>query len=147
MARNTTTGKYYEDVVAPVIKRSCEKNNLSIKAQSNVGQKPQGGKHVVDVELISNNDPNKRGLISCKVQHVKGTTDEKIPYEVIKLIHMMKSDPRYKKAWIVLGGAGISPELKEFYKTELEEFIPDMKGKVVIITSTDELLSTDLSLD
>ena len=114
MARNTTTGKYYEDVVAPVIKRSCEKNNLSIKVQSNVGKSPKGGKHVVDVELISNDDPNKRGLISCKVQHVNGTTDEKIPYEVVKLLLLMKNDPRYKKAWIVLGGAGIKPELKQF---------------------------------
>lgn len=147
MARNTTTGKYYEDVVAPVIKRSCEKNNLSIKVQSNVGQSPKGGKHVVDVELISNDDPNKRGLISCKVQHVNGTTDEKIPYEVVKLLLLIKNDPRYKKAWIVLGGAGIKPELKQFYKTELEKFIPEMKDKVFIISSTDELLSTDLSLD
>ena len=147
MARNTTTGKYYEDVVAPVIKRSCEKNSLSIKVQSNVGQSPKGGKHVVDVELISNDDPNKRGLISCKVQHVNGTTDEKIPYEVVKLLLLIKNDPRYKKAWIVLGGAGIKPELKQFYKTELEKFIPEMKDKVFIISSTDELLSTDLSLD
>lgn len=147
MARNTTTGKYYEDVVAPVIKRSCEKNNLSIKVQSNVGQRPQGGRHVVDVELISNDEPDKRGLVSCKVQHVSGTTDEKIPFEVVKLIHTMKNDPRYKKAWIVLGGAGIKPELKQFYKTELEKFIPEMKDKVIIVSSTDELLSTDLSLD
>jgi hypothetical protein len=99
----------------------------------------------VDFEMWKQDDPNKRALLSCKYQENSGTAEEKIPYEVIKLISTMESDLRYRRAWLVLGGIGFSPALVAFYKTRLHEFIPSMRGRVDIVT-TDELIATDLHL-
>ena len=146
MPRNTASGKFYEDTVERAIRQSCLANNLSAKSQQTIGTSPSGRKHRVDWELISNGDPNIRGLVSCKVQITGGTAEEKVPFEVIKLIHAMDTDTRYKKAWIVLGGKGFTPGLKEFYQLRLHEVIPKMKDKVFIIVDTDTLISTNLSL-
>ena len=146
MPRNTTSGKFYEDTVERAIKQSCETNHLTAKSQQTIGTSPSGRKHRVDWELISNEDPSVRGLVSCKVQITGGTAEEKVPYEVIKLIHAMETDARYKKAWIVLGGKCFTPGLKDFYEHKLHEVIPKMKNKVFIITDTDTLISTNLSL-
>ena len=147
MPRNTASGKFYEDTVERAIRQSCIANNLDAKSQQTIGSSPSGRKHRVDWELISNGDPNVRGLVSCKVQITGGTAEEKVPYEVIKLIHAMETDSRYKKAWIVLGGNGFTPGLKDFYEHKLHEVIPKMKNKVFIIADTDTLISTNLSLD
>ena len=146
MPRNTASGKFYEDTVERAIRQSCIANNLSAKSQQTIGTSPSGRKHRVDWELISNGDPNIRGLVSCKVQITGGTAEEKVPFEVIKLIHAMDTDTRYKQAWIVLGGKGFTPGLKEFYQLRLHEVIPKMKDKVFIIVDTDTLISTNLSL-
>ena len=146
MARDTTSGKYYENTVELAIDRSCKQNGLVSSKQMTVGEKPNGGKHKVDWELVSKSDENIRGLLSCKFQEVGGTADEKVPWEVTKLLHTMKTDPRYKKAWIVLGGKGWTKGIREFYKTDLEMYIPEMKSKVFIIIDTDELLSYNFSL-
>ncbi len=146
MPRNTASGKFYEDTVERAIRQSCLANNLSAKSQQTIGTSPSGRKHRVDWELISNGDPNIRGLVSCKVQITGGTAEEKVPFEVIKLIHAMDTDTRYKKAWIVLGGKGFTPGLKEFYQLRLHEVIPKMKDRVFIIADTDTLISTNLSL-
>ena len=146
MPRNTASGKFYEDTVERAIRQSCIANNLSAKSQQTIGTSPSGRKHRVDWELISNGDPNIRGLVSCKVQITGGTAEEKVPFEVIKLIHAMDTDTRYKRAWIVLGGKGFTPGLKEFYQLRLHEVIPKMKDRVFIIADTDTLISTNLSL-
>ena len=67
-SRDTTTGSNYEAIIEMCIKRSCEKNNLEAISQANIGIKPGGGKHRVDWEIIDKQDPNSRGLISCKYQ-------------------------------------------------------------------------------
>lgn len=146
MPRNTASGKFYEDTVERAIRQSCLANNLSAKSQQTIGTSPSGRKHRVDWELISNGDPDIRGLVSCKVQITGGTAEEKVPFEVIKLIHAMDTDTRYKRAWIVLGGKGFTPGLKEFYQLRLHEVIPKMKDRVFIIADTDTLISTNLSL-
>jgi len=143
--RDTTTGSNYEAIVEMCIKRSCEKNDLSSKSQSTVGEKPGGGKHRVDWEIYRNSDSNYRGLISCKSQSSSGTAEEKIAYEVIKLLHAMKVDPRYKKSWIIMGGDGWSRGIREFTNTNLVEWIPEMRDKVQIMT-TDQLISANLEL-
>lgn len=145
MARNTTTGKEYEAIVEMCISRSCGTNNLEAKSQSYVGAKPGGGKHKVDWEIIDRSDDSRRALLSCKTQNKSGTAEEKIAYEVIKLVHAMVSDPRYKHAWIVLGGSGWSPGIRKFAKESLADYVPLMRGRVSII-STDELISMNLNI-
>jgi hypothetical protein len=146
MGRDTTTGSSYEAIIEMCIKRSCEKNNLKAANQVTIGVKPGGGKHRVDWEISDITNPDKRGLISCKYQGTSGTAEEKIAYEVIKLLHAMKVDSRYEKSWIIIGGEGWSSGMREFIKVHLREWIPEMKQKVEILT-TDELISADLKLD
>jgi hypothetical protein len=143
--RDTTTGSNYESIIEMCIKRSCEKNDLSAFPQSTVGDKPGGGRHRVDWEIFRTTEPNLRGLISCKYQGTSGTAEEKIAYEVIKLLYSMKMDSRYKKSWIIMGGEGWSPGMREFVNFHLVEWIPEMRDKVEILT-TDQLISADLKL-
>jgi hypothetical protein len=144
-SRDTTTGSHYESIIEMCIKRSCEKNNLEAIGQAIVGIKPGGGKHRVDWEIIDKSDKNSRGLISCKYQGTSGTAEEKMAYEVIKLLHAMKLDPRYKKSWIIMGGEGWSPGMREFIKNHLGEWIPEMKESIHILT-TDQLLQNGINL-
>jgi hypothetical protein len=143
--RDTTTGSDYEDIVELCIKRSCDRNNLEAKSQSVIGDKPGGGKHRVDWEIYKLDNPSVRGLISCKFQSTSGTAEEKIAYEVIKLLHAMKIDSRYVKSWIIMGGDGWSEGIRKFTKSELSEWIPEMKGKIAIMT-TDQLINVNLDL-
>ena len=104
-----------------------------------MGKKPGGGNHRVDWEIYKLGDPLTRGLISCKFQKASGTAEEKIAYEVIKLLHSMKEDSRFKKSWIVMGGDGWSVGMKEFVRKDLPKWIPEMKEKVFIL-NTDEFI-------
>jgi hypothetical protein len=144
--RDTTTGSNYESIIEMCIKRSCEKNQLSAISQATVGEKPGGGKHRVDWEIYRTSDPNFRGLISCKFQGTSGTAEEKIAYEVIKLLYSMKLDTRYKKSWIIMGGEGWSNGMRSFVNNHLSDWIPAMHGSVNILT-TDQLINTDLKLE
>jgi hypothetical protein len=145
-SRDTTTGSNYEAIIEMCIKRSCEKNNLEAISQATIGTKPGGGKHRVDWEIIDKQDPESRGLISCKYQGTSGTAEEKMAYEVIKLLYTMKIDKRYKKSWIIMGGEGWSVGMREFIKNHLSEWIPEMGGRISILT-TDQLISSDISLN
>ena len=84
-------------------------------------------------------------MISCKYQGTSGTAEEKIAYEVIKLLHAMKVDPRFVKSWIVMGGDGWSSGMRSFVKSELKVWIPSMENKISILT-TDQLLNTSLEI-
>lgn len=144
-SRDTTTGSSYEAIIEMCIKRSCEKNNLDAVGQAKIGTKPGGGRHRVDWEIIDKQNSSRRGLVSCKYQGTSGTAEEKLAYEVIKLLYAMKVDPRYKKSWIIMGGEGWSTGMREFVRSHLSDWIPEMKGKVEILT-TDQLISADLSI-
>jgi hypothetical protein len=143
--RDTTTGSNYEAIIEMCIKRSCEKNQLTAISQATVGDKPGGGKHRVDWEIYRTSNPDFRGLISCKFQGTSGTAEEKIAYEVIKLLYSMKIDPRYKKSWIIMGGEGWSSGMRGFVNNHLSEWIPEMESKVEILT-TDQLISANLEI-
>jgi hypothetical protein len=145
-SRDTTTGSNYEAIIEMCIKRSCEKNNLEAISQATIGTKPGGGKHRVDWEIIDKQNPESRGLISCKYQGTSGTAEEKMAYEVIKLLYTMKTDTRYKKSWIIMGGEGWSIGMREFIKNHLSEWIPEMGGRISILT-TDQLISSEISLN
>lgn len=144
--RDTTSGSNYEEVIELCIRRSCERNGLEAKRQSFVGEKPGGGRHRVDWELLKISDPSRRGLISCKFQATSGTAEEKIAYEVIKLLHTMQSDKRYRRAWIIMGGEGWSQGMRQFTTKELVYWIPAMRENVEILT-TDQLLNASLDLN
>jgi hypothetical protein len=143
--RDTTTGSNYEQIIEMCLSRSCEKNELGKISQSTVGKKPGGGNHRIDWEIFKLADTSTRGLISCKFQKSSGTAEEKIAYEVIKLLHTMKEDSRFKKSWIVMGGDGWSTGMKGFVRTELPLWIPEMKNKITIL-NTDEFINEAINL-
>ena len=106
-ARNTTTGKEFETLV----KKSLENHGYHVAEQVQVGTRPNGSKHMID--LVA-----KKGgisyLVSLKWQQTSGTAEQKVPYELICLSEALKqSRGAHKAAYLILGGDGWT--LKEFY--------------------------------
>ena len=139
MPRDTSTGSQYEEIVRLCVQRVCTAQGFTAKSQQTIGAKPGGGNHRVDYVLVNNADSTKKGLISCKFQQTSGTAEEKIAYEVIKLLHAMENNPEYRHSWIVLGGDGWSPGMKNFVTKELVKWIPEMRTKINIL-NTDQIM-------
>lgn len=129
MSRNTKTGGVHEAMVLHALKQG----EYKFETQVCVGTRPGGGKHFVDV--LADKNGNKY-LISLKWQQVSGTAEQKVPFEVICLTDaILKSDGKYKKAYLVLGGAGWS--LRDFYTSgELEKYL-EYRDAVDILTLED----------
>lgn len=71
-----------------------------------------GGRHIVDV--VASRPNITPALLSLKWQQSSGTAEEKVPFEVIKLIHAIKtSEGKFTRAYLVLGGTGWTK--REFY--------------------------------
>jgi hypothetical protein len=103
--RDTTTGSVLEQMVYPAL----EKGGYHLRRQVEVGVRPGGGKHFVDVLAERQ---GLRTLISLKWQQVSGTAEQKIPYEIICLADALTSG-NYNAAYLVLGGPGW--KLRKFY--------------------------------
>ena len=131
--RNTSTGAILESTILP----SLERNGYQVSSQVYVGPKPNGKRHIVDALAVS--PKGKDILISVKWQQVGGTAEEKIPYEVIKLIYSIEnSDGRFDKAYLVLAGEGWT--LKQWYFSgALKEYIN--KSHLVDIISLDKFIT------
>jgi len=123
-ARDTSTGTVLEQMVLPALARggyACEK-------QVSVGQRPGGGRHVVDAVAVKD---GRRWLISLKWQQVSGTAEQKVPFEVICLAEAVLSGD-FEAAYLVLGGEGWT--LRGFYTGgELTRHLVT-KDKVRIVT-------------
>ncbi len=85
MPRNTLTGAVLEDTVVPALRR----NGYNFVVQQNVGASFTGKKHRADV--VINLSETTRTIVSVKWQQSAGTAEEKVPFEIIKLIHAVKS--------------------------------------------------------
>ena len=83
-----------------------------------MGKTPSGAKHRVDIliepHLLPAMAPSKKGaskspgIISCKYQNSRGSAEEKLPLEILKLEGALKE--RYIVwAVVVTGGDGWSP--------------------------------------
>ena len=107
MPRDTRTGWVLESMIGPAL----QMGGYIVTKQKRIGPRPSGRRHVVDALAEKN---GKQYLISLKWQQVSGTAEQKVPFEVICLIHAMKQTPgEYEKAYLVLGGDGWS--LRDFY--------------------------------
>jgi hypothetical protein len=121
--RNTTTGLVLEQMVLPALKRG----GYRCRTQVNVGMRPGGGPHRVDV--VAEQD-GRSWLISMKWQQVSGTAEQKVPFEVICLAEAVLSGP-YDKAYLVLGGPGWS--LREFYVGDgLRKYFANSNGVSIV---------------
>lgn len=128
--RDTRTGKVLESMVIPVL----QKGGYKYREQVVIGERPGGGEHEVDLIVLKGEE--KPILISLKWQQVKGTAEQKVPFEVICLIKALKNNEgKYSKAYVVLGGNGWT--LRDFYTGEgLQEYLRSM-DLVKILTLED----------
>lgn len=103
--RDTSTGRVLEQLVEPVLRSA----GYTYDKQVVIGSKPDGKPYKADIFL-----PQGRIAISLKWQQVGGTAEQKIPFEVIALLHLCQE--RFcQKAYLILGGNGWTPALKTFY--------------------------------
>ena len=143
-SRDTSTGKVNE---ADFEQFLIENFNAAVYPQAEVGtQFDTGKKHIVDVllggEAYKKTEKAKRWtsehksgkLISLKYQKVEGTSEEKIPFEYLKLQDSI-DNYEYDSAIIVLCGDD-GWTLKEYYLSE--KFISKMKLICPDVTITDE---------
>ena len=97
VSRNTKTGQVLEKMVLPALKEG----GYLFKEQANIGEKPNGRAHKVDV-LIK--DEEKNILLSLKWQQTNGTAEQKVPFEIINLLYAFENHD-IEKAYLVLGGS------------------------------------------
>ena len=96
MSRDTTTGSVLEDSLIPALERI----GYRFTKQAVVGEKVNGRKHRVDL-LVEDSDG--QFLVEMKWQQTSGTAEQKIPFEVINLMHSCQ-ESGFRKAYLVLGG-------------------------------------------
>lgn len=127
----TRTGSTLEVMVEAVLL----KNSYAVIKQQIVGTKPGGGRHKVD--LVGMRPNGSKFLVSLKWQQTAGSAEEKVPFEVIKLLHALRENSAFDKAYIVVGGDGFSPGLVQFYLSEeFRSYIRESE-KIEILTLND----------
>jgi hypothetical protein len=114
-----------ENMVLPALIRG----GYEFRRQVVIGQRLGGRKHQVDVLATA---PGGSIPISLKWQQVSGTAEQKVPFEIICLAEAVhKSEGKFKKAYLVLGGEGWT--LKSFYLTKgLNRYLKDCELVIVV---------------
>lgn len=96
-------------------------------------------------EIYDEFDPGNRAIVITKFQNSSGTTEEKLPFEVIRCLEFLNIDSRFRKVWILLGGFGWNLNFIEFIEERLGHWIPEMAGKVEIVVRKNEFQRLDFS--
>ena len=82
--------------------------------------------------LVHDRGSGRRIVVSLKWQQVAGTAEQKIPFEVIALLQLLESRA-CDEAYLILGGTGWTPQLREFYLSGgLCRFIPEAKRVKIV---------------
>lgn len=124
MSRDTRTGAVLEAMVLPALHRG----GYQYQTQAKIGYRIGGGAHKVDVVAEKNSE---KILISLKWQQVAGTTEHKVPFEVICLAEAIRGG-EFARAYVVLGGDGW--KRRDFYTSGgLYKHLVDCE-KVQIVT-------------
>lgn len=125
----TRSGSVFEAVVKPAL----EQNGYTVGSQQIIGIGIGGGRHRLDHYAVS--PSGEKILVSVKWQEVHGTTDEKIPFEVLKLLDVLDQNQDYSRACIVLGGDGMRKHLETYYTDgSLSRWISAMQDRVRCMT-------------
>ena len=115
--RDTGTGDVLEQMILPAL----ERGGYHYERQVHIGERLGAGKHMLDILATKE---GKQLLISMKWQQVKGTAEQKVPFEVICLIEALDMK-KYDAAYLVLGGEGWT--LRDFFCSGgLMRYISDM---------------------
>ena len=117
------------------MKTALEKFGYAVTEQVQVGTRPNGGKHKIDIVATRE---GKSYLISLKWQQSSGTAEQKVPYELICLSEAMKqSRGQHAAAYLVLGGEGWT--LKKFYLSGGLDRHMNLDQKVTLLSAKDFL--------
>lgn len=130
MTGNTQTGDILERMILPALKRG----NYTWERRVCIGERPSGKSHYVDALVTCQNSTFI--LVSSKWQQVSGTAEQKVPFEVICLVHAMATG-KYSKAYLVLGGPGWT--LRNFYISG--GLRPYIRHDAVIILSLEQFVA------
>jgi len=103
--RDTRTGGVLEAMVA----RALREGGYDFQQQVRISSRPGGGRHVVDAVVETEEGSI---LVSLEWQQVRGTAEQKVPFEVICLADAVERGP-HLRAFLVLGGDGWT--LRDFY--------------------------------
>jgi hypothetical protein len=124
--RDTGTGRVLESMIIPALRRG----GYDWREQTIIGQRLGGHRHKVDVLAFKSGSPEVP--ISLKWQQTSGTAEQKVPFEVICLADVVqKSQGRFEKAYLVLGGEGWS--LKDFYlKKGLDAYLRNCESVEIL---------------
>jgi hypothetical protein len=125
MTRNTTTGGRFQNNLLLKMIISGKHEIIEREKTLDVLQR-NGRRHRIDILV------DRQHLISCKSQNAKGTNEEKLPFEVMKLQDAIE-DGKYERATIVLDGNGWS--LKDYYLNS-----KDFKNKMKLIGPNVEIV-------
>ena len=107
---------------------ALEQGGYSFETQVHVGQRLGIGRHVVDA-IVTKGD--EKILVSVKWQQIRGTAEQKVPFEMICLAEVLEAGP-YRRAYLVLGGEGWT--LRDFYTSGgLRRFIP-LTARIEVVT-------------
>ena len=78
--------------------------------------------------MVYDRKAGERIIISCKAQHSSGSTEEKVPFELLHLSHSLNAEVA-EKAYLVLHGEGFS-RVKHFYLSDaFKEYMPILAHK------------------
>lgn len=102
--RNTTTGSVLEKMILPALR----KGNYHYRRRVSLRHWLTGKKYIADVVAWYNTE--KLFLVSLKWQQVSGTTEQKIPFEVISLTEIALNWNRETKKKIVCQKVGCNQE-------------------------------------
>jgi hypothetical protein len=130
----TTSGKMLEEIIVPI----AERNGYEIKAQARLKPGIGGGDHWLDALVTAPN--GDQIALSLKWQAGPGSVDEKVPYEIVKLLTLKDSIPQIKRLYIIIGGKGFRERLLKYYRGgDISPFIP--RANEVIIADIDEIMT------
>lgn len=110
-----------------------------------MADKPGGGDHLIDCLVTGGATGTTDLLVSCKTQNVGGTAEEKIPYEVIKLMSALHDHPELygNRAVLIMEGQGWSPTMRTFVENHLAEWVPGAGQQVTIYRDAEKFVRTE----
>lgn len=114
--------------------------------QARVPSSLAGRQHTVDFVITH----PKEVLVSLKWQGTSGTVEEKVPFEVVRLVHLLaqkqqtvqkgskskknltETELHARKAYIVLAGTGWNQTLKDWYmRGGLQTYLPHPNVQII----------------
>jgi len=109
-----------EEMVLPALQLA----GYQYEKQFYIGRVMGGRPYKADL-LVHDRGSGRRIVVSLKWQQVAGTAEQKIPFEVIALLQLLESRA-CEDAYLVLGGTGWTPQVREFYLSgRLCTFMPE----------------------